>query len=83
MMNLTEAEDTAYYWKDSWSLGSPHWLDRLSFVKKYSIITKYWYDDWKQIVGSYFSGILDTKYDGVLFTGMDNHDYFERRTKID
>jgi len=81
--SLTEASDDRYYWKDSWTLGSPEWLRMLSKTKDNTIITEYWNPAWKEIMGVYFKGIVDLGFDGVMFDGMDNHYALESLTPID
>lgn len=82
-MNVSEARDDDYYWKDNWKLDNPSWLVRPSFVDKNAIITEYWNNDWKKIIGKYFKGIVDSGFDGAFLTGIQNHRYFEKQTPLE
>lgn len=82
-MNVSEARDDDYYWKDSWHLNNPSWLVRPSFVDEHAVITEYWNDDWKKIMGKFFKGIVDTGFDGAFLTGIQNHTYFEKQTPLE
>lgn len=80
---VSEAKDTDYYWKSSWKIGSPGWLVRASFVEPHAAITRYWHDDWKNLMSRYFKGIVDSGYDGAFLTGLENHRYFEQQTPLE
>ena len=82
-MNLTEANPEQYYWKKKWQLGKPSWLRRKSFSNQGSIIAEYWNDEWRKIIGNHFKSIIDTKYDGAFFTGLENHKYFEYQLPLE
>ena len=83
MMNVSEANDSAYYWKKSWKIGAPTWLKRASFVDPHAAITEYWHEDWKKVIAKYFQGIVDSGFDGAFLTGLENHHYFEKLTPLD
>lgn len=83
MMNVSEADDTEYYWKKEWKLGVPSWLKRASFVNPHAAITEYWHEDWKKIIAKYFQGIVDSGFDGAFLTGTQNYRYFEKQTPLD
>lgn len=82
-MNVSEARDDDYYWNENWQLNNPQWLVRPSFVEKHAVITEYWHDDWKKIIGKYFKGIVNTGFDGAFLTGIENHTYFEKQTPLE
>lgn len=82
-MNISEASSNDYYWQKSWQIGKPNWLSRASFVDQNAIITQYWEDDWKKVMGHYFKGIVDSGFDGAFLTGLENHDYFEKQTPLE
>lgn len=81
--NISEVKDGDYYWNNEWKIGNPTWLRRLSFVEKNGVITEYWQDEWKKIMGKHFRSIVDSNYDGALLTGIENHHYFEKRTPLE
>lgn len=81
--NISETKDGDYYWNNEWKIGNPTWLKRLSFVDKNGVITEYWQDEWKKIMGKHFRSIVDSDYDGALLTGIENHHYFEKQTPLE
>lgn len=81
--NISEAKDGDYYWNNEWKIGNPTWLRRLSFVEKNGVITEYWHDDWKKIMGKHFRSIVDSDYDGAFLTGVENNHYFEKQTPLE
>ena len=81
--NISEADMSAYYWHDGWEIGSPAWLRRFSFTNAGSLITEYWNPEWQNIISRHFKGIVLSNYDGVFFTGTENHRYFEKMTPLE
>lgn len=81
--NISEANSNAYYWQDTWEIDSPSWLRRNSFSSDNTIITEYWNEDWQKIISAYFKSIVFSDYDGVFFTGLENHQYFEKLTPLE
>lgn len=82
-MNVSEADALSYYWQHKWKIGSPDWLVRQSFVNDAGYITKYWTPEWQKLMSGYFKSIIDNGFDGVFFTGIDNHRYFEKQTPLE
>lgn len=82
-MNVSEANPYDYYWNKNWEIGKPAWLARPSFVDKNSVIVRYWAPEWQQILSQHFKGIVDSHFDGVLFTGLNNNQYFEKQTPLE
>ena len=81
--NVSEASPKEYYWQNDWKIGSPDWLVRRSFSSKDGIITKFWRLEWKKIISRYFRDVLNEGFDGVLFTGVENYDYFEQQNPLE
>ena len=81
--NISEANMSAYYWHDGWEIGSPAWLRRFSFTNAGSLITEYWNPEWQNIISRHFKDIVLSNYDGVFFTGTENHRYFEKMTPLE
>ena len=81
--NITEARDTAPYWRRNWIFGQTQLLARPSFSDKNAFIVEYWQDEWKNIMGRYFKAIVDTGYDGAFLTGLENHRFFEKQTPLE
>lgn len=81
--NVSEANVNEYYWDIKWRLGSPAWLARPSFSNADGIITQYWDSEWKKIISRYFKDLLNEGFDGVFFTGIENHQYFEQQNPLE
>ena len=82
-LNVSEASPSEYYWHKDWKVGSPAWLVRPSFSDKNNIITRYWDAEWKKIISRHFKDIIKEGFDGVFFTGIENHKYFEQQTPLE
>lgn len=82
-VNVSEADTRAYYWQSDWEVGNPTWLVRYSFVNEANIITRYWNPAWQQILSRHFKAVVDSGFDGVFFTGIENHRYFEKQTPLE
>ena len=82
-MNISEANQNLYYWDKYNKVSTPAWIKRASFVDKDNFIVEYWNQEWKDIISKHLKGIVDTNYDGVFFTGLNNYDYFEKQTPLD
>lgn len=82
-MNVSEASPQDYFWKKRWRKGNPSWLVRESFVTPGAYITRYWSEEWRQILSRHFKDIVATGYDGIFFTGIENHAYFEYLTPLE
>lgn len=81
--NVSEANPQEYYWNIKWKPGAPDWLVRQSFSNSDSIITRYWELEWRKIISRYFKDILNEGFDGVFFTGLENHQYFEQQNPLE
>ena len=82
-LNVSEAAPQDYFWQESWKRGNPSWIVRKSFVNKDGFITRYWSEDWKKVLSRHFRDIVASGYDGVFFTGIENHLYFEHLTPLE
>lgn len=82
-MNVSEATPEDYFWDRRWKVGSPSWLVRRSFVDANGVIAEYWNENWRRIISKHFKDILLTGFDGVFFTGLQNHFYFEKQTPLE
>jgi len=82
-MNISEATGNAYYWHPDWRIGAPAWLNRMSFVNDNAVITSYWHPEWQKIISRHFKGIVDSGFDGVFLTGLENYRYFEKLTPLE
>ena len=70
-------------WHKDWKVGYPSWLIRPSFDNKNNIITKYWHNEWKQIISRHFKDVINEGFDGIFFTGIENYKYFEQQTPLE
>lgn len=82
-LNVSEASPSDYFWNHRWRKGNPSWLVRNSFVTDNALITRYWSEEWKQILSQYMKDIIASGYSGILFTGIENHNYFEHLTPLE
>lgn len=82
-LNVSEASPDDYFWKERWQKGNPAWLTRESFVTPHAFITRYWSEEWRQILSRHFKDIVASGYDGAFFTGLENHRYFEHLTPLE
>lgn len=82
-MNVSETTPKDYFWNRRWKIGNPSWLVRSSFVDADGVITEYWNENWRRIISKHFKDILMTGFDGVFFTGLQNHFYFEKQTPLE
>lgn len=83
MYNVSELADTDYLWNKQWNKELPDWLITQSFVTDNAYIAKYWTPEWKKIVSKYYKSIVDSGYDGVFLTGLENHEYFEQNKPLE
>ena len=83
MYNVSELSDTDYLWNKRWSKHLPNWLETKSLVTDNAYIAKYWLPQWHDIVAKYYKSIVDSGYDGVFLTGLENHEYFERNKPLE
>ena len=81
--NLSEAKNSDYFWRNNWQIENPSFIRRESFVCKDGYIMEYWQKPWREIISEYFKSIIRTGYDGVFFTGLENHTYFEKLTPLE
>jgi cysteinyl-tRNA synthetase len=79
-LSIGEAENYRYYWRNSWLVHRPDWLERENPDWPGNYAVKYWDPAWQSILfGSphaYLDQILDAQFDGVYLDGIDG---FERR----
>ena len=82
-ISLSEADDAAPYWRPDWRLGKPDWLRLVSPVDPAVIITEFWRQPWKEIVGESFKLAVDLGFDGVMLDGVEAYKVYEYLTPID
>lgn len=80
-LSVGEAENYRFYWKRSWSPGSPGWLgpENPDWQGNYKV--KYWNAAWKStLYGSptaYLDKIIAAGYDGVFLDVVDAYEFWE------
>lgn len=82
-LRLDQAEDTRYYWQDSWKLHDPDFLTFPAPNNPAGYIIRYWDPLWKRIVGDYFTTLINLGFDGVLLDGLNVHRHFEAMTPLE
>jgi cysteinyl-tRNA synthetase len=79
-LSIGEAENYRYYWRNSWLVDRPGWLERENPDWPGNFAVKYWDPAWQSILfgspNSYLDQIIDAQFDGVYLDGIDG---FERR----
>lgn len=81
--NISELSNNSYLWQKEWEEKQPDWLLSSSQTRDNAYIVKYWTNEWKLLVSKYFKSIIDSNYDGVFFTGLENHRYFENELPLE
>lgn len=80
-MSIGEAEDYRYYWDESWTVGSPSWIENENPDWEGNYKVTYWDAEWQSIIfgnnDSYLKKILDAGFDGVYLDIIDAFEYFE------
>lgn len=76
-IDLTAARDDRYYWKREWRIGETPFLREALPNPADGVLTNYWLQEWKTILGAYFVGLMDLGFDGVLIGGLNAADRLE------
>lgn len=83
LYNISETSEEDYFWQKKWLKKLPNWIAKKSPTNIQSYIVKYWTPEWKMIASRYFKGIVDSGYDGVFITGLENHLIFEENKPLE
>ncbi|HQB69277.1 MAG TPA: endo alpha-1,4 polygalactosaminidase [Paludibacteraceae bacterium] len=82
-MSIGEAEKYRYYWKSSWNVLKPQWLDAENPDWEGNYKVKYWDKAWQSLIfgndDSYLQKILNANFDGVYLDIIDAFEYYENR----
>jgi cysteinyl-tRNA synthetase len=82
-LDLTHAADDRFYWESDWEVGTPSWIVGRHENRPGTFAVEYWHPRWKSIVGTYFAGLMDLGFDGVLLNGSDLYLRFEAMTPLE
>jgi len=83
LINISEISSNSYLWKKQWEKERPDWILSHSQIDNSGYIVKYWSPEWKKLISHYFKSIVDSNYDGVFITGLENHRYFENELPLE
>jgi cysteinyl-tRNA synthetase len=82
-LNIGEAEEARYYWRQTWFNNRPDWLEPEDTDSPGVYRVKYWDPAWQAIVygtpKAYLDRILDAGFDGVYIDGADKVEYWKRK----
>ena len=80
-MNIGEAENYRYYWRDTWREGEPSFISESIPENPDKHYVEYWQAGWRRIItgntNSYIYGIIKQGFDGVILGGLDSFKFFE------
>jgi cysteinyl-tRNA synthetase len=80
-MSIGETESYRYYWDESWSAGSPEWIEAENPDWEGNYKVRYWDNEWQDVIygneDAYLDMIIDAGFDGVYLDIIDAFDYFE------
>lgn len=76
-IDLTAARDDRHYWKREWRIGETPILREPLRDHSNGALANYWLQEWKDILGAYFVGLMDLGFDGVLLDGLGAADRLE------
>ncbi len=80
-MSIGEAEDYRYYWDESWTVGSPEWIEAENPEWAGNYKVQYWDSAWQSIIfgddNAYLDKIINVGFDGVYLDIIEGFEYFE------
>ena len=82
-LNISEISPEQIFWNKEWNINQPTWIKRPSIATKNAYITEYWHPKWQKMLSFYMKGIVDSGFSGVLYTGLNNYEYFDKLTPLD
>jgi len=77
------ASPQRWYWKKEWQAGQPGFLKQPMPEDPSLWMVEYWSDDWKALLGKYFTGLASLGFDGFLLDAADGFLPFEEMYPID
>ncbi|MDI3486308.1 MAG: hypothetical protein PWQ50_1528 [Methanolobus sp.] len=80
-MSIGETESYRYYWDESWSAGSPEWIEAENPDWEGNYKVRYWDNEWQDLIygneDAYLDMIINAGFDGVYLDIIDAFEYFE------
>ena len=80
-VNIGQAENFRYYWKDGWQEGSPGFIASPVLGNPDKFFVRYWDKAWQDLLignaNSYIFGIFSQGFDGVILDGIEAFKFFE------
>ena len=74
-ISIGEAEDYRYYWRNSWRLTRPEWLEPENPDWPGNYLVQYWHPEWQSLIfgspNAYLDRIIDAGFDGAYLDGID------------
>ncbi|PLV55724.1 MJ1477/TM1410 family putative glycoside hydrolase [Thermotoga sp. SG1] len=81
-LNIGQAEDYRFYWKNNWYENPPEWLGEEDPMWEGNYFVKYWDPEWKKIIFSYIDRILSQGFKGVYLDRIDSFEYWSSKGQI-
>lgn len=78
-LSIGEAESYRDYWKKSWKVGSPKFIDKENPDWDENYKVKYWYKDWQSIILARAQEIINQGYSGLYLDIIDAYWYYEEK----
>ena len=82
-MNISEISPNQIIWQKTWDSSLPNWIKRKSLTTPNAYLVEYWHPEWQKLLSFYMKGIVNSKFDGVLYTGLNTYEYFDALTPLD
>ena len=82
-LDIAHASDDRFYWERDWAIGTPSWIVGRHENRPGTFAVEYWHPRWKSIIGTYFAGLMDLGFDGVLLNGSNTYLRFEAMTPLE
>ena len=80
---IGRAFDSRWYWQKGWEAGNPPFLFAPDSNQPGAFYADLRDPQWKELLGKYIQGIIDTGFDGVVFDDLDTFRWFESLMPLD
>ncbi len=81
-ISIWEAEDYRDYWKDSWKVGNPFFIDKENPNWEWNYKVLFWEKEWQKIILEKIEKIAKQWYDGVYLDIVDAYYYYKDRQDV-